>query len=87
MEEEILQSRLSRISTMWDVLARSRRSPPDAADDRWVALLQRYQGVVYRYLLGSVRDPDAADELEQELSDLDLLPFCRSALARRRERQ
>ena len=49
-------------------MARSRRSPPDAADDRWVTLLQRYQGVVYRYLLGSLRDADAADELFQEFA-------------------
>jgi RNA polymerase sigma factor (sigma-70 family) len=68
MDEEILQSRLSRISTMWSLLARSQQSPPGTADDRWAALLERYQGVVYRYLLGSLRDPDAADELFQEFA-------------------
>jgi RNA polymerase sigma factor (sigma-70 family) len=68
MDEEILQSRLSRISTMWDILMHSRRPSPSAADQRWAVLLQRYQGAIYRYLLGAVRDADAADDLFQEFA-------------------
>jgi RNA polymerase sigma factor (sigma-70 family) len=68
MDEEILQSRLSRISTIWDIFGRSRESASDAAKDRWAMLLQRYQGAIYRYLLGAVRDADAADELFQEFA-------------------
>jgi RNA polymerase sigma-70 factor (ECF subfamily) len=30
--------------------------------------MQRYAGAAYRYLLGSLRDPDAADELTQEFA-------------------
>jgi RNA polymerase sigma factor (sigma-70 family) len=68
MDEEILQSRLSRISTMWGLLAQSEQPSSDRTDNRWAALLQRYQGVVYRYLLGALHDPDAADELFQEFA-------------------
>src|SRR5437763_11040498 len=32
------------------------------------ALVERYQGAVYRYLLGALADPDAADELFQEFA-------------------
>lgn len=31
-------------------------------------LLERYQKAIYRYLLGALRDPDAADELFQEFA-------------------
>jgi len=31
-------------------------------------LMERYQGAAYRYLLGALRDPDAADELFQEFA-------------------
>ena len=59
---------LSRISTIWDVFGRSRELASDADKNRWATLLQRYQGAIYRYLLGAVRDADAADELFQEFA-------------------
>jgi RNA polymerase sigma factor (sigma-70 family) len=33
-----------------------------------MALIQRYQGAAYRYLLGAIRDAEAADELFQEFA-------------------
>jgi RNA polymerase sigma factor (sigma-70 family) len=68
MDEQSFNSRLSRISTVWTLLARSHRAPdPEAAAAR-LAFIQRYQGAAYRYLLAAVRDPDAADDLFQEFA-------------------
>lgn len=67
MDERSLNSRLSRISTIWSVLDRGDR-PSSAASDVRLSLIQRYQGAAYRYLLGAVRDPDVADDLFQEFA-------------------
>jgi RNA polymerase sigma-70 factor (ECF subfamily) len=40
----------------------------DAARAAQQALLQRYSGAIYRYLLGALRDPDAADEVFQDFA-------------------
>lgn len=68
MDEDNLQSRLSRISTAWTLVAKAGQGPAQGQPDpRW-ALIQRYQGAAYRYLLAAVRDPDVADELFQEFA-------------------
>jgi RNA polymerase sigma factor (sigma-70 family) len=66
VDEEQLRSRLSRISTVWTLL--EKREPQPGEQDHRAALIQRYQGAVYRYLLGATRDPDVADELFQEFA-------------------
>jgi len=68
MDDASLQSRLSRISTVWTLLAHAHGGTDEAARDARFALVQRYQGAAYRYLLGAVRDPDAADDLFQEFA-------------------
>jgi RNA polymerase sigma factor (sigma-70 family) len=68
MDEEALNSRLSRISTIWTLLADAREAPGTGARDAQLALFERYQGAAYRYLLGAVRDPNLADELFQEFA-------------------
>jgi len=68
MDEQILQSRLSRISTIWTLVAKVRRTPSEGKQDACLALIQRYQGAAYRYLLGALRDADAADDLFQEFA-------------------
>lgn len=40
----------------------------DAGARARLALVERYRGAAYRYLLGAVRDPDVADDLLQELA-------------------
>jgi DNA-directed RNA polymerase specialized sigma24 family protein len=77
VNEHELNSRLSRISTEWTVVfqATTPRSPEAGAAQ---ALLQRYCGAVYRYLLGALGDPDAADEAAQEFA----LRFLRGELQR-----
>src|SRR5437868_1827150 len=59
---------LSQISTQWTMLLRAHASPDDRAVAAQHALLLRYGGAVGRYLLGAVRDPDAAAELAQEFA-------------------
>jgi RNA polymerase sigma-70 factor (ECF subfamily) len=60
--------RLSRIDTLWSVVRQANES--DAANARRAQeeLLERYGGAVRRYLLGSLRNEDAADEVFQEFS-------------------
>jgi RNA polymerase sigma-70 factor (ECF subfamily) len=58
--------RLSRIQTQWTALLRGGAAPDAAAAQR--ELLLRYYGAAYRYLLGTVRDPAAAEDLTQEFA-------------------
>jgi RNA polymerase sigma-70 factor (ECF subfamily) len=59
---------LNQISTSWTVVLRALRgggAPAQAAREQ---LLDRYGGAARRYLLGAVRDPDAAEDLFQEFA-------------------
>jgi hypothetical protein len=60
VDENTLNSRLSRISTIWTLLGKAHHESGFDVADAQSALIQRYQGAVYRYLLGALRDPDAA---------------------------
>ena len=68
MDRDELDQRLSRMSTVWTMVFEAHGGEADAATAAMSGLAQRYSGVVYRYLLGAVRDPDAAAELSQELA-------------------
>ncbi len=59
---------LSRIDTLWSVVARAHR--PEDADFAAAQqqLLDRYGGAVRRYAVAVLRDPDAADEVFQEFA-------------------
>jgi RNA polymerase sigma factor (sigma-70 family) len=59
---------LSRISTLWTVVAHAKDGPAGAVSAAQQELLHRYNRAVYRYLLGALRDSDAADELAQEFA-------------------
>ncbi len=67
VNEHELNSRLSRISTEWTVVFRATAAGA-AEEGAQEALLQRYCGGVYRYLLGALGDPQAADEAAQEFA-------------------
>lgn len=58
---------LSQISTMWTMLCRAHAGTDDKTRAQH-ALLERYGGATYRYLLGAVRDADAAAELTQDFA-------------------
>ena len=68
MDENESKCRLSLITTMWNLVARAHLGSGDEAGVARRQLIERYQGAAYRYLLGALRDPDAADELFQEFA-------------------
>jgi DNA-directed RNA polymerase specialized sigma24 family protein len=68
MDRDELDQHLSRMSTQWTMVLEAHGGEADAANAALAALAQQYLAVVYRYLLGAVRDPDAAVELTQELA-------------------
>jgi DNA-directed RNA polymerase specialized sigma24 family protein len=63
-----LNERLSSIKTSWSKLFQAHQGEKDAATAALQQLLLRYYGAVYRYLLGTVCDADAAEELTQEFA-------------------
>jgi RNA polymerase sigma-70 factor (ECF subfamily) len=68
MERDDLSQRLSRIDTIWSEVIAAHGSNSDAVSRAQQALVQRYHGAVYRYILGAVRDANAADDLSQEFA-------------------
>jgi len=68
MEPTDLTQRLSSIKTHWTTLFRAHQGESDADTGARQQLLLRYYGAVYRYLLGIVRDPAAAEDLTQEFA-------------------
>jgi RNA polymerase sigma-70 factor (ECF subfamily) len=68
MSPEDLGNRLSRIQTVWTLVFQANQGKEDPAVAAQQELLLRYRRAVYRYLLGALRDPDAADELAQEFA-------------------
>lgn len=61
-------SHLSQIVTLWSVVRRAHDGQSDAVQAAQQEMLDRYGGAVRRYLLGSLRNEDAADEVFQEFA-------------------
>jgi RNA polymerase sigma-70 factor (ECF subfamily) len=68
VQTDELNARLASISTQWTKLFQAHQDPGEAAPAALRELLLRYYGAVYRYLLGTLRDPAAAEELTQEFA-------------------
>lgn len=68
MNDHDFTERLSRISTQWSMLVQAHEGTSTVISQAQRALMQRYCGAVYRYLLGIVRDADSADELAQDFA-------------------
>ncbi len=69
MSPSELPQRLSQIQTLWTVVCRAHGDEAtQVVNSAQEQLLARYGKVVYRYLLGALRDADAADELSQEFA-------------------
>jgi RNA polymerase sigma-70 factor (ECF subfamily) len=68
MDESDLQQRLSRINTRWSVVFQAHQGAGREVTDAQQALMQRYGGAIYRYVLAAVRDPHATEELCQEFA-------------------
>jgi RNA polymerase sigma factor (sigma-70 family) len=77
MEPSSAHLRLSRIETLWTVVCQA-HADTAAAGAAQEQLLRRYDQAVRRYLLGALRDADAADDLAQEFA----LRFVRGDLHR-----
>jgi RNA polymerase sigma-70 factor (ECF subfamily) len=60
--------RLSHISTLWNLVRQAHADSPEVFSSAREALMQRYGGAAHRYLLGALRDPEAADDLFQEFA-------------------
>ena len=59
---------LSRISTLWTLVGLAHQGPCDEVRTAQQKLLDRYGGAIHRYLLGALRDADAAEDLFQEFA-------------------
>ncbi len=68
METNEFDPRLSQIATRWTLVFQAHTGPPEQVTAAQQALMHRYAGAVHRYLLGSLRDPDAAADLDQEFA-------------------
>src|SRR5579871_861839 len=68
MQPEDQDQHLSRISTLWTIVCNAKGGPAEAVTAAQEELPHRYRGAVYRYLLGALREPEAADELAQEFA-------------------
>jgi len=66
--EEEIDLRLSQIETDWKLILEARRG--GATEHAWAIqrFFDQYSRAVYRYLLGALKDADAADELFQEFA-------------------
>jgi RNA polymerase sigma-70 factor (ECF subfamily) len=60
--------RLNQIATLWSQVSQAHAADADAARQARRVLLERYSGAIRRYLLGAVRNADAAEELTQEFA-------------------
>jgi RNA polymerase sigma factor (sigma-70 family) len=68
MENVEFDPHLSQMSTQWTMVFQAHSGDPDAAHIAASQLMCRYAGAVHRYLLKALKDPDAADELDQEFA-------------------
>jgi RNA polymerase sigma-70 factor (ECF subfamily) len=68
VNQQVCDCRLSQLATLWSVVCQAHQGPEDAMRVARQRLLERYGGAVRRYLLGALREPDAADELFQEFA-------------------
>jgi RNA polymerase sigma-70 factor (ECF subfamily) len=68
MDEPNIGQRLNSITTLWTLVCKANEGPTAAMKSAQEQLFERYQGAIRRYLLGAVRDEDAADELLQEFA-------------------
>jgi RNA polymerase sigma-70 factor (ECF subfamily) len=68
MDQPSENQRLSRIATRWSLVCKAHRGPLTEVREAQLELLGRYGGAIDRYLLGALRNPEAAEELSQEFA-------------------
>jgi DNA-directed RNA polymerase specialized sigma24 family protein len=67
-DEEDRDPRLTQLSTQWTLVFQAHQGTPEEVAAAQVELMSRYGGAVQRYLLAALRDPEAAEELNQEFA-------------------
>lgn len=60
--------RLEQINTLWSVVRQAHLDAGEQAHAARRALLERYGGAIRRYLLGALRDEEAANDLAQDFA-------------------
>lgn len=69
MDPQAIDRRLNQISTIWTLVRRAHSPVEEERLPAQVALLERYQRAIYRFLLRALNsDADAADETFQEFA-------------------
>jgi RNA polymerase sigma factor (sigma-70 family) len=68
VEKVDAEPRLMDMSTQWTLVFRIKDGSPEEANRAAAQLMDRYSGAVHRYLLKALKDPDAAQELDQEFA-------------------
>ncbi len=68
VEKVEAEPRLADLSTQWNLVFDSKNGTPEQVSLALSRLMCRYAGAVHRYLLKALRDPDAAEELDQEFA-------------------
>jgi RNA polymerase sigma-70 factor (ECF subfamily) len=68
MDNDNSELNLHSTSTLWGLVHEANCGTEDTARRAREEVLRRYSGAVYRYLLGALHDPHAADDLSQEFS-------------------
>jgi RNA polymerase sigma-70 factor (ECF subfamily) len=68
MEKRDVSTRLNQIATLWSMVRQAHDETGESGRSARAELLERYNGAIHRYLLGALRDADAADELAQDFA-------------------
>ncbi len=66
--DEARNQDLSQIGTIWNEVLSAHQGSEESVCRAQRALMDRYSGAVYRYLMGALHDRDDADELFQEFA-------------------
>ncbi|MBY0524351.1 MAG: hypothetical protein K2R98_13175 [Gemmataceae bacterium] len=63
-----LPDRISQISTRWSLIFEAHQGDTASATRAQLALMERYCGAIYRYLMGALHDRNLVEELCQEFA-------------------
>jgi RNA polymerase sigma-70 factor (ECF subfamily) len=68
VEKVEAEPRLADLSTQWNLVFEARSGTPEQVSLAMSRLMCRYSGAVHRYLLKALKNPEAAEELDQEFA-------------------
>jgi RNA polymerase sigma-70 factor (ECF subfamily) len=68
VEKVEAEPRLADLSTQWTLIFQAKSGTPEQVSLAMSRLMCRYAGAVHRYLLKALKNPEAAEELDQEFA-------------------